>query len=80
MTSVSCELSAAPLAATEMSGFVDHPQWQGEKKDRSDNPPCHLREVLGQMGQHKNPPVSTCQGIQGQEISPSHTDRSSTQQ
>lgn len=44
MTSGSCEVSAAPLSASEMSGFIDHPQHQGEgkKEDGSDNPSLSL--------------------------------------
>lgn len=71
MTLGSCELSATSLSASKMFGFIDHPQWQGEgqKKDGSDNLSCHLWGVLEQLGQHKNPLTSTCQGIQGQETS-----------
>lgn len=63
MTSGSCELSAASPSASEMFGFVDHPPGQGEKKDGSDNPSCHLWGVLEQLGQCKNPLTGTCQGI-----------------
>lgn len=38
MTSGPCELSAMSPSASKMSGFTDHPPWQGEgeEKDRSD--------------------------------------------
>jgi len=64
MTPGSCELSAASLSASEMSGFVDHPQQQGEgdKKEGSDNTSCHLWGVLEQLVQCNNPLTSICQG------------------
>lgn len=34
MTLGSCELSAASLSASGIFGFVDHPQWQGEREKK----------------------------------------------
>lgn len=79
MTSGSCELSALSLSASEIFGFVDHPQQQGERQKKDGERERKRMEVttrhvtyggvLEQLGQCKNPLTSTCQGIRGQKTS-----------